>query len=440
MVTSGLVLTIVSFAANAERSGSSPRPPAYTIRVLESASEDSSVANDINDTGQIVGYSGSLPVLWLNGEARVLGGETPDLGGANGVNNRSQVCGGFSDGVRSFRERAFLWQDGSFTRIEPPPGRTATRAVAINDAGIIAGWARAAEGDSVGFVWDSKESLLVIPTPPGFGDLFPTDLNSHGVVFGYTRRERASLWGFRFSDGILQTLAPADIGFDTGDVIVRAANDRGVAVGYIDRNFDRIEPFVWDEGSVALLDPAIEGFATELYPLDIDGVGAVVGTSGDGSFGDRPEKAAVLWYEATAYNLNDLIVGDSPLELLEGRAINENGSIVGYGVDPDGIFRAFVAHPVSARFLRADSNGDSEIDISDAIGTLRVLFLEFTGFVCEDAADADDSGAIELLDAIHTFQHIFLGDALIPGPGPTDCNWDTTEDTLGCSAYPDCGW
>ncbi len=101
-------------------------------------------------------------------------------------------------------------------------------------------------------------------------------------------------------------------------------------------------------------------------------------------------------------------------------------------------------HGGEPRFRRGDSNGDARVDLTDPIAALFQLFgsgLFGPGLFgpegeipCEDAADFDDNGAIEVTDAIAGLSYLFLagpppsdpGDGACPGPDPT-------ADSLGCS-------
>lgn len=57
-------------------------------------------------------------------------------------------------------------------------------------------------------------------------------------------------------------------------------------------------------------------------------------------------------------------------------------------------------------------------------------------FKCEDAADADDSGIIDINDAIVSLSEIILGVQGIRPPGPNACGPDSTEnDGLGREEY-----
>jgi len=70
------------------------------------------------------------------------------------------------------------------------------------------------------------------------------------------------------------------------------------------------------------------------------------------------------------------------------------------------------------------------------VSSLAFLFLGGTPPPCRDSADADDSGVLEITDAIFTLNFLFLGGRAPPAPG--DCGVDPTVDALECDDYPPC--
>ena len=87
--------------------------------------------------------------------------------------------------------------------------------------------------------------------------------------------------------------------------------------------------------------------------------------------------------------------------------------------------------PPSPRgFVRGDANGDSKVDISDAVQILQVLFAGAESN-CDDALDANDSGDVNIADAIFVLSYLFANGAPIPEPFP-EPGVDPTEDALGC--------
>ena len=85
------------------------------------------------------------------------------------------------------------------------------------------------------------------------------------------------------------------------------------------------------------------------------------------------------------------------------------------------------------QFIRADSNNDGTVDLSDAVATLGHLFLGHVAPVCLDAADANDDGVLNLSDSIYTLQYLFAGAATPPAPFPV-AGFDATPDDLWCQS------
>jgi len=87
------------------------------------------------------------------------------------------------------------------------------------------------------------------------------------------------------------------------------------------------------------------------------------------------------------------------------------------------------------QFVRGDADGNRQLQLTDAVRILNVLFLGTGTIACDDAADADDNGQIQLTDAVRILNVLFLGTGTIPAPGPTDCGVDPTLDDKGCENY-----
>jgi hypothetical protein len=89
------------------------------------------------------------------------------------------------------------------------------------------------------------------------------------------------------------------------------------------------------------------------------------------------------------------------------------------------------------QFVRGDVSADFRIEISDAIRLFGFLFLGTAAPPCLDAADSNDSGALDLSDGIYILAFLFLGGAAPPQPYP-NCGLDPTEDPLGCDRFRAC--
>ena len=86
-----------------------------------------------------------------------------------------------------------------------------------------------------------------------------------------------------------------------------------------------------------------------------------------------------------------------------------------------------------APFIRGDFDENGEVNITDPIAILGLLFdPEETDLpLCQDAADADDSGNVSLTDAIVVLNHLFLEGPPLSEPFP-DAGDDFTHDGLPC--------
>jgi hypothetical protein len=89
-------------------------------------------------------------------------------------------------------------------------------------------------------------------------------------------------------------------------------------------------------------------------------------------------------------------------------------------------------------FMRGDSDANGELNISDAVLTLHLLFLDpSTPVECLRSMDSNDDGEINLTDPVRGLAFLFLGGVDIPAPYP-DCGVDLEIDSLSCESYPSC--
>jgi probable HAF family extracellular repeat protein len=96
-------------------------------------------ASAINDAGTIAGYvmddewDNWAAVLWRDGETTLIRADA----GASDINSRGVVTGSFWSGNDA---RAFRWENGQMTPLDPPAGTTVSHGLAINDAGDVVGF------------------------------------------------------------------------------------------------------------------------------------------------------------------------------------------------------------------------------------------------------------------------------------------------------------
>jgi len=91
----------------------------------------------------------------------------------------------------------------------------------------------------------------------------------------------------------------------------------------------------------------------------------------------------------------------------------------------------------AAPFVRGDADGNGAIELTDSVLILSHLFLEPGGIECDDAADVNDSGDVDIADAVYGLNFLFLGGPPPLAPYP-DCGNDPTDDDLGCDAHEPC--
>ena len=197
-------------------------------RALGLPGEFRSAAVDINDRGDVVGYSvtdGALPVqraiLWGATGATPLFAQE---GAALAVNEDGVVTGSIivDDGPpRGFRLRA-----GQLT-VFGEPGRLTT-AVAVNAAGQVAGTSQSPLGDAHAFVRTADGAVRRLGD---FGGrVLAADMNDAGDVVGYAETDgRTTYRAFVEHDRAMRVLRRAD-GSDVASY-ANGVNDRAVVVG-----------------------------------------------------------------------------------------------------------------------------------------------------------------------------------------------------------------
>ena len=90
-------------------------------------------------------------------------------------------------------------------------------------------------------------------------------------------------------------------------------------------------------------------------------------------------------------------------------------------------------------FKRGDASGDGKRNISDALLMLISLFADpGQRLPCEDVADVDDSGTLEVSDPILLLNFLFLGVPVELKPPYPDCGYDPSIDKLRCNEYTAC--
>jgi len=168
-------------------------------------------AYGINNAGQVVGESGLRAFFWQDdGDPTTV--DIRDLGTLPGglprarardINDAGQVVGEANFGSSDLEDyHAVLWENlawdptgqyiGQITDLGALPGGQRSFALAINDAGVVVGYATAS-GIAVphAFVWDAIHGLRdlnnLIPAGSGWTLEFAYDVNNRGQIVGAGR-------------------------------------------------------------------------------------------------------------------------------------------------------------------------------------------------------------------------------------------------------------
>ena len=87
-------------------------------------------------------------------------------------------------------------------------------------------------------------------------------------------------------------------------------------------------------------------------------------------------------------------------------------------------------------FRRADTNDDGNVDLSDAVHTLNWLFLGGKEPGCVAAANANGDGGIDLSDPVWVLSHLFLGGEAPVEPYPECGTGMLPTDPVTCDSPP----
>jgi probable HAF family extracellular repeat protein len=392
-----------------------PPPPTYALTDLGpmNVTANPSGATAINSSGQVTGFRFenfvSTPICAAQGANEAFlwnpSGPPPPatgtftelgtLGGAAGfgygINNSGQIAAtadicvnnGFST------QRAAIWQNGTMTALDPSTNAgDYSSAFAINTNGDVAGYINHAN-PGVGFqpvIWKGGTAagqtfLGSLPCPFSFCQGEALAINDSGQAAGWSYGPQ--VFGYKHAvtwDGNGQPTDLGTFGRYFNDQ-ANAINSQGAAVGYSqldpDLYYSITHAFLWQNGTVQDLGtiPGIDplfGAAANVTDNNssawgINSKGQVVGISAGNqnavifSGGAR----AFLYTDGVMYDLATLIapgpVCGGHWRLEAAFAINDNGQIVGVGVDPNQHERGFLLTPIPAAAASAAPTSASVI-------------------------------------------------------------------------------
>ena len=297
-----------------------------------------SLAQRINDKGQIVGESlfegPPHASLWYQGAVIDLGTLGGEVSIANDINNRGQITG-YSQ-VASGATRAFLWENGVMMNIGTL-GTAATFAFGINQNTEIAGFSRVGGAGTPFHAFKWHNGMFTDLGTLGGTESFGYDINDQGCVVGESEIDPnipGLTHAFVWCDGVM-----TDLGTLGGPVSAASGiNENGQTVGTAMTEDFEVHAFSYEKGVMTDLGVLPGGHFSGA--VGINARGQFVGINSPDPANGLPRNA-VLWYKSKATEL-PLLFGSQ-----EGFAndVNAGGVIVGMSTDSLGRRHAVVWTP-----------------------------------------------------------------------------------------------
>jgi probable HAF family extracellular repeat protein len=285
------------------------------------AGDGASYAYGVNELGQVVGTSRTVP-LGADGDERAVrfnpGAAPANLGvgtgsngygsGASDISDSAQVVGGVLSGNNYVPYvRSAAGTVSTFTL--PAPYNLWGEARAINDAGFVVGYSGSTLGDS---------GFLRSPT----GTLTPVGHENPAQPYNYA-------WDVN----------------DAGQVVGEGFNSAGDYHG-----------FIWQNGAATDLGTLPGMGSSEAY--GVNNSGAAVGRV-EPPDGVQASTRAFLYRDGAMVDLNDLIPATSGYFVADARAINDRGAIAAEAFTPTGAIHAVLLVPSASATGRVFYNNSA---------------------------------------------------------------------------------
>ena len=188
-------------------------------------------ASDINDQGEVVGYTNGLgpsfewAFLYSGDTYTYFNADRTDFGiRFTGINDLDQIVG-FTG-----RGDTFLYSGGTYTFLEEVSWAARVYADDINDAGQIVGYYLDSVSAAHGFIYNNG-TYTTVDNPLATGETYLTAISDTGQIVGYYY-DASGKHGFLFNNGNFTTI---DNPLGVGDTELTGINDYGQIVGnYID--------------------------------------------------------------------------------------------------------------------------------------------------------------------------------------------------------------
>jgi probable HAF family extracellular repeat protein len=332
----------------------------------------------INDSGQVVGsssdyYGYSRAFLYDNGLMKDLGTFGGHYGSAESINNNGQVVG-WAYTNNDFYSRAFLYENGIMKDIGTLGGRANSAAYSINNKGqIVGGTYPPAYSEGRAFLYENGV-MKDLGTLGGLSSK-ATGINESSQVVGYSQVASGFNHAFLYENNIMK-----DIGTLGGNsAFAYGINNSGQIVGSSQTNTNNFHAFLYDDG--IMIDLGTLGGSNSTAKA-INERGQIIGSSNT----ITGEQHAVLWQPIISIdidikpgsfpnNINPKSKGKIPVAILSTKDFNALSQI-----DLNSLTFGRTGDERSLAFCHAseDVNRDGLQDL------LCHFYTEDTGFQCSD--------------------------------------------------------
>jgi len=141
---------------------------------------------DINNSNVIVGGTGFLPFVVMDGEMTIIPSPGLGGGGASRVSDSGHVVGTF--GNQNSNARAYRWKDGDLSLLEPLPNHPISVARDVNSSGVVVGYSKIhlVPGPPIQTptMWSNDGTPVELAMLAGFNLGAAVRINMQGIITG----------------------------------------------------------------------------------------------------------------------------------------------------------------------------------------------------------------------------------------------------------------
>lgn len=209
-------------------------------------------ANAINNEGIIaggglVGFDANA-VMWEEETRTVLPGLSAQDSEATDINDVGQIVGWSMVPLEG--KHAVIWESGTVNKLAALPNGTTSSASALNNMGRVVGWTRLGGAGNVPVLWDDGIAID-IGTPDGLlGEA--NDINDSDRIVGNVMIDGAFSYGFSWQHGLMTNLG--SLGAQSRALGI---NNDGQIVGDAGFAFGVIHAVLWEHGELIDLNDRI---------------------------------------------------------------------------------------------------------------------------------------------------------------------------------------